>query len=353
MLANSSSCDRFAIVASHLTSEQLAAEGTPQPDHQVVVGRLDTFIAASAGHHQASLALGWIGEPAFAHLVEPLLAPVTGSFSETAAHGIAVGVSFGLITALHIVVGELAPKGLALQRPEATTLVVARPLQLFEIVFRLPIRLLNDLGNGVLRLFGLEPASGHSMAQSVDELRVLVSGMQRAGIVDEVEARIAGRAFRFGEVTVGELQTPRTDVAGIPLEATIESAVDAAVSSGHSRLVVFDGSMDNIVGVVHLRDQLRAQRTGSVAIRAVLRSCWSRLRPADALLAEMRLASPTAVVLTSTAVRRHRHPENLFEALVGRRHPTKPLSSRAARPGNRRLAGNGRAHPPGRTGGAG
>src|SRR6266542_2944572 len=113
-----------------------------------------------------------------------------GHTSAVAAHGVAVGTSFGIITALHIVIGELAPKGLALQRPEATALAVARPMQLFETVFRLPIRVLNGVGNWVLRLFGLEPASGHEIVHSVDELRLLVTGMQEAGVVDQVEARI-------------------------------------------------------------------------------------------------------------------------------------------------------------------
>ena len=100
----------------------------------------------------ASLALGWLGEPAFAHLVQGGLEVLAGASHPLAEHGVAVGVSFAIITALHIVAGELAPKGLALQKTEGTVLWVARPLQMFEFVFRWPIWLLNGVGNGVLRL---------------------------------------------------------------------------------------------------------------------------------------------------------------------------------------------------------
>ena len=138
----------FAIVAVRTSRlDQLAAQGNASARAaRAVVGRLDTFIAAcQLGITMASLALGWIGEPAFAHIIEPILEPLVGAFAETAAHSVAVGVSFALITALHIVIGELAPKGVALQRPEATALAVARPMQIFERVFRLPIQLLNGV----------------------------------------------------------------------------------------------------------------------------------------------------------------------------------------------------------------
>src|SRR5918997_525517 len=165
----------FAIVAVRRSRlEQLAAAGSSRAAAaKDVGGHLDAYIAACQfGITLASLGLGWLGEPAFAHLVEPPLELLIGQFAPAASHGVAVGVSFALITALHIVVGELAPKGLALQRAESTALLVARPMQLFYAVFRLPITLLNWVGNSVLRLGGLEPAAGHEMVHSVEELRL-------------------------------------------------------------------------------------------------------------------------------------------------------------------------------------
>src|SRR5919106_177878 len=135
----------FAIVAVRRSRlEQLAADGNRTAEAaKQVVGHLDAYIAAcQLGITMASLALGWIGEPAFAHLIEPPLEALVGQFAPAAAHGVAVGAAFAIITTLHIVIGELAPKGLALQRPEGTALAVARPLQVFETIFRLPIRLL-------------------------------------------------------------------------------------------------------------------------------------------------------------------------------------------------------------------
>src|SRR5919199_3716163 len=211
----------FAIVAVRKSRlEQLAAEGHDAARAaREVVGHLDTYIAAcQLGITMASLALGWIGEPAFAHLVEGGLEALVGAPHPLAEHGVAVGISFAIITALHIVAGELAPKGLALQKTEGTVLWVARPLQVFEFAFRWPIRLLNGVGNAVLRLFGLQPAAGHEMVHSVEELRVLVHATQQAGGVEESEARIARRAFQFADLTAGALMTPRTELEAVPLQ---------------------------------------------------------------------------------------------------------------------------------------
>ena len=196
----------FAIVAvrgsrlEQLVNERRAGAAAAK----AVVGHLDSYIAATQfGITLASLALGWIGEPALAQLLEPPLTFVVGGFAPAAAHGVAIGVAFAIITGLHIVIGELAPKGLALQRPEITTLWVARPIQVFHAVFKWPITALNAVGNGTLKLFGLEPASGHEMVHSVEELRLLVTGMQDAGVVDVAEARIARRG-RSEERRVGK-----------------------------------------------------------------------------------------------------------------------------------------------------
>jgi putative hemolysin len=251
----------FAIVAVRRSRlEQLAAAGHGRARAaQQVVGRLDTYIAAcQLGITMASLALGWVGEPALAHLVEPPLEGLVGRFAPAAAHGVAIGASFAVITALHIVVGELAPKGLALQRPEGTTLWVARPMQIFELVFRWPIALLNGVGNGLLRLAGLHPARGHELVHSVEELRLLVTGSQQAGVVEASEARIASRAFTFADLTAGALMTPRTEVDAIPLDIGLEELRARVAGSRHGRLPVYQDSLDHVVGVVYVVDFYRA-----------------------------------------------------------------------------------------------
>src|SRR5215207_11469658 len=238
----------LAIVAVRRSRiEQLAADGNRSAEAaKQVVGHLDAYIAAcQLGITMASLALGWIGEPAFAHLVEPPLEALVGQFAPTAAHGIAVGTAFAIITALHIVIGELAPKGLALQRPEATALWIARPIQIFYVLFRWPITLLNTVGNRVLKLAGLDPAVGHEMVHSVEELRLLVTASQQGGTVEASEARIASRAFEFGELTAGALMTPRTEIEGVPVTATLHDLISAASTTTHSRLLVYGQSLDD------------------------------------------------------------------------------------------------------------
>jgi magnesium and cobalt exporter, CNNM family len=251
----------FAIVAVRRSRlEELAREGHPRAAlAQQVVGHLDAYIAAcQLGITMASLALGWIGEPALAHLLEPSLQRLVGRWAPAAAHGIAVAVAFAVITGLHIVAGELAPKGIALQHPEATKLWVARPLQWFYFVFRWPITALNAVGNGVLRLIGLRPTTGHEMVHSAGELELLVKASQRAGLVEESEARIAARAFQFADLTAGDLMTPRTELEAITIGIGREDLLRSLATSRHSQLLVYEGSLDNILGVIRVRTSSRS-----------------------------------------------------------------------------------------------
>src|SRR5215203_5334656 len=254
----------FAIVAVRRSRlEELVRDGRAgAAAASEVVRHLDSYIAATQfGITLASLALGWIGEPALAHLLEPPLTMLVAGFAPMAAHGVAIGVAFAVITGLHIVIGELAPKGLALQRPEITTLWVARPIQVFHGVFKWPITALNAVGNGALKLFGLQPASGHEMVHSVEELRLLVTGMQQAGVVDVTEARIARRAFAFGELTASSLMTPRTEIEAVPVIATLEELLRIAETTRRHRLPVYEGSLDHVLGLLHVQDLFKHRNT--------------------------------------------------------------------------------------------
>jgi putative hemolysin len=251
----------FAIVAVRRSRlDQLAAEGSAAARSATeVVRHLDTYIAAcQLGITMASLALGWIGEPAFSGLIDPPIAALVGQSAHETAQALSAAASFGLVTTLHIVLGELAPKGLALQRTESTALAIARPLRLFATIFHWPIAALNGVGNCVLRLLGLKPTSGHERVHSVEELGLLVTGMQDAGVVDASEARIARRAFHFGDVTAAQLMTPRTDIEAVPRDSSLCDLLDRAVSTSHSRWLVFDGSLDNIVGALPVRSLFSA-----------------------------------------------------------------------------------------------
>src|SRR5687767_6683358 len=212
----------FALVAVRRTRiEQLAAGGDRAATSVLdALNHLDMYIAATQlGITMASLALGWIGEPAIAHFIEPVVLALPGLPAEAraaASHTVSAVLAFGVITTLHIVLGELAPKSLALQRAEATALVVARPIHWFLFLFRLPISALNHVGNWVVRLFGIQAAAGHTLVQSAEELKLAISASREAGLVSEQEQDVVGRALDFGTWSAHHLMVPRTEMVAIP-----------------------------------------------------------------------------------------------------------------------------------------
>jgi putative hemolysin len=316
----------FAIVAIRRSRlEQLDAEGRRGAGAaKDIVGHLDAYIAACQfGITLASLGLGWIGEPALAGVIEPPLEQLIGGFAPAASHGIAIGVAFAFITAMHIVIGELAPKGLALQRTEGTVLAVALPMQIFYRIFKLPILLLNAVGNGVLRLLGLRPASAHEMVHSVSELRFLLESMLQAGVMETSEVRIATRAFEFGDVTAGSIMTPRVQLEALPVTSSRDEIIAWAKSTAHRRLLIYRDSLDEIIGLVYIGDIFKAsdQPPEQFDLRRLLRPVRAvpESKRADDLLEEMRAARQQLVVIideyggTAGIVT----IEDLVEALVG------------------------------------
>ena len=316
----------FAIVAVRRSRlAQLAAEGnTTARVASEVVGHLDAYIAAcQLGITMASLALGWIGEPALAHLVQPPMQALVGRFAPQAAHGVAVAVAFTLITGLHIVVGELAPKGLALQRTDGTTLWVARPIHAFYLVFRWPITALNAVGNAALRLVGLPTATNHEQVHTPQELRYLVAGTQQAGALEPAEARIASRALAFAQRTVGSLMTPRTRVDAIALDTPRPELLARVAATRHNRVPVYHTSLDEVVGVLEVHDlfAILARPAAGPDLTGLLRPVLTvpESMPADDLLERMQAEGHQLVVVideygsTAGIVT----TQDLLEALVG------------------------------------
>jgi CBS domain containing-hemolysin-like protein len=252
----------FSLVKVRATRiEQLAEEGSAAAG--VVRGQLthlDNYIAATQlGITLASLALGWIGEPALAHLVEPLFAPFTGTvIAEELTRTLSIAISFALITSLHIVMGELVPKSVALQRTESVALFVGPPLLIFDRVFRPFIALLNGVGNWVVRLLGLQVTGEQASVHSVEELSMLVAQSREAGILDPAEESIVRHVFTFGDKTVEDAMTPRPEMVTLPGDASTAEAINAARTSGYSRLPVYEGTLDQVVGVLYVKDLLQA-----------------------------------------------------------------------------------------------
>ena len=212
----------FAIVSVRKTRvDQLIAEG--HRGARVVrraVTDPDSYIAATQlGITMASLGLGWIGEPALASMIEPAFRFLPIPLAVTTSHSIAVAIAFAIVTALHIVFGELAPKTIALERAEATALVVVKPTEIFMKVFWPFIRVLNGAGQAVVRMLGLRSKGGHAMVHSEEELKMLVTASQEAGVLEEDEEQMLHRVFGFGDLTAGQIMTPRTEIVAVAADA--------------------------------------------------------------------------------------------------------------------------------------
>jgi CBS domain containing-hemolysin-like protein len=213
---------------------------------------LNAYISATQlGITMASLALGWIGEPVVARILEEPLKPY---FSETALHTISFAVAFTIITFLHIVLGELAPKTMALEMAERVAMAVSWPMLAFYKVFRWPIRLLDWAGTRTVRLFGLRPSQDHASVYTEDELRHLIDASQRSGNLGADEQRLLDRVFEFGDAEVREALVPRTAVEALPLTATLDEARAAFLSTGYSRLPVYRERLDDVVGLLFRKD---------------------------------------------------------------------------------------------------
>ncbi|GIV81184.1 MAG: hypothetical protein KatS3mg051_0538 [Anaerolineae bacterium] len=248
----------FAFVGARRTRiAQLAAEGhMGARAAQRAIQQLDGYIAATQlGITLASLGLGWIGEPALGHLVEAALESLLpANLSHALGVGFSFAVAFSIVTMLHIVLGELAPKSIALQRPEGTAIIVARPVTAFMHLFRPVIFVMNSVGNGVVRLLGFEPASGHERVHSAEELVMLVHSSREAGLLEDTEERLLQRAFDFGDLYLRDVMQPRVEVEGIPVDAPLPVVLQRVAAGTYSRYPVYQDSLDQVVGVLHAKD---------------------------------------------------------------------------------------------------
>jgi len=243
----------FAIVKVRSTQiEPLMKSGLKRAQlaHQVIT-HLDAYLSATQlGITLTSLGLGWLGEPFVAHLLEPLLV-FAGISNPTLVAAVSFGVAFGIITFLHIVLGELAPKSLAIQRAQKVTLSAAGPLHLFFVVFRPFIWALNGTANYFLRLVGIEPASESDLAHSEEELRLLLS--QRKNI-STTSRSILLQAMELRNRTVREVMVPRTQVVFLSTEKALDENIAIAQENQFTRYPLCEKDLDNVLGMIHMKD---------------------------------------------------------------------------------------------------
>jgi putative hemolysin len=323
----------FALVGSRRTRiTQLARAGhAGARAADYAIGHLDSYIAATQlGITLASLGLGWIGEPAVAHVLEPLLDSVMPSgLAHALGPGVSVAIGFSLVTMLHIVLGELTPKAIALQRPEGTALIVSPPTTWFLKLFHPAIELLNAVGNAVVRLLGFEPTHGHDRVHSIEELLMLVHSSQEAGLLPPSEERLVRRVFDFGDIHINEVMQPRTEVEAIAVDTPLSELLEK-VSSGHySRYPVYKDTIDQVVGILHTRDLLTqiishpdlladgATFDLSSLLRAPL--FFPEMAPVDRVLEQMQRAKTHATIVVDEfgGMAGFATMEDILEELVG------------------------------------
>ena len=247
----------FAMVKVRKTRiEQLVNEGNYNAKIALeALKDLDKFIAAvQLGVTISSIGLGWVGEGTLAHIIEPVFAFIPGLGQDIATHTMAVSISFALITLLHVVIGELIPKSIALEFTEKTTLIIAKPMQIITFVFNPFIWILNGFGNWLLKLFHIPHSHRGSLVHSTEELDMLVNASYDGGVLNETEKDILHNAFKFSDLTAKQVMVPRTDMVCIPIDMSIEELNKLAAENQYTRYPVYEDDIDHITGLVHVKD---------------------------------------------------------------------------------------------------
>ncbi|SDX41812.1 Hemolysin, contains CBS domains [Paenibacillus sp. CF384] len=235
-----------------------------------LTSNLDAYLSAcQLGITLASLGLGWVGEPAIAAMLEPVLEKF--HFSPVAIHTVAFIIAFTIITVLHIVLGELAPKTIAIRKAESVTMWTAMPLIGFHKIMYPFIYLLNGTANWLLKRVGIEPAAEHESAHTEEEIRILMKESHKSGLIDNTELTLVDNIFDFAETHAREIMIPRTEMICLYANLSFDENQAIALKEMHTRYPVCDGDKDNIIGFVHIKDLLKVTHQGLPDIRTITR----------------------------------------------------------------------------------
>ncbi len=234
----------------------------------------DQYIAtAQLGITIASLGLAMYGEPQIAHFLEPFIERLWFEPNPALVRSIGYFVGLGILTYLHVVLGEMVPKSIALADAPKVVLALTHPMQLSQTILIIPVRILNGIGNLLLRLFKVPPVEGHDRVLSAEEIELLVSESAEGGLLNEDEEEMIRNIFDFSDRVVGQVMTPRTRVQAIPINIAREKLLTIVTESRHSRFPVYERDRDHIVGIVHLKDMIRqtVKPDSKFDIRLILR----------------------------------------------------------------------------------
>jgi CBS domain containing-hemolysin-like protein len=246
----------FAIVKVRYSQIQIKAEKGNKfaIKSQHLIEHLDTYLSATQlGITLASLGLGWIGEPVVAKMITALFSILHINLTESTLESISLPVGFLLITILHIVFGELAPKSIAIRKSEPTALFISYPLYWFYSIFRPFIWLMNTLSNKFLSLIGIMAVSEHEI-HSADELRLLVEQSKKGGAIEKENYEIIKNAFDFTDHSAKQIMIPRQQVFSLDIELSTDEMIEKMIENGFSRIPVYEASMDNIIGIAYAKD---------------------------------------------------------------------------------------------------
>ncbi len=247
----------FALVSVRKTRiEELLKSGVKGARAvELAMLRLDRSIAATQlGITLASIGLGFVGEPALADLLKPLADFLPPGWRGAATDSVAGALAFLLITYMHVVFGELIPKTLALEKADRVSLWLSGPLNVFSRLTRPLILTMNGTANFILRRLGTQAASGEEMVHSVEELLLLIEDTEEAGILDADQAAFVQNVFRLSNKRVGDCMVPRDKMAALELNTPPDKVLEAVRSGAHTRMPVYEGEIDNIVGIVNTKD---------------------------------------------------------------------------------------------------
>jgi CBS domain containing-hemolysin-like protein len=247
----------FALVSVRKTRvEEMVQRGikSAQAVENAIV-HLDRSIAATQlGITLMSIALGWIGQASLADVLQPLFAFLSPTWGQVATQSVATGLAFLLVTFLHVVFGELVPKNLTLNMPDRTALWLAKPLNVFARLTRPLTLIMSGTANYIVRLCGYSPAHGEEMVHSVEELLLLIEDTEEAGILDPDQAEFVQNVFRLSNKKVRDCLVPRDKMATLELNSSPDKVLEAARRGAHTRMPVYEGELDNIVGIVNTKD---------------------------------------------------------------------------------------------------
>ncbi|KZZ83537.1 hemolysin family protein [Bacillus sp. SJS] len=245
----------FAIVKVRSSRiDQLIAEGNKNAKAaKRVISNLDGYLSAcQLGITVTALGIGWLGEPTFEHMLKPLFVQL--GLPEALTPVISIAFAFAIMTFLHVVIGELAPKTLAIQKAEEITLLLARPLILFNTIMYPFIWALNGSARFVTGLFGLKPVSEHELAHSEEELRIILSDSYKSGEINQSEFKYVNKIFEFDNRIAKEIMVPRTEIVSLSIDSLMDQNIEIMQNEKYTRYPVTDGDKDHIIGMVNIKE---------------------------------------------------------------------------------------------------